>query len=138
VACERRPGRARLGELEAVKTCRGSRAEWNGTVARCVVCRVRQETALPNREKDMEYKSKLISHRQPERKQWSGTTSVQPYGTMGSVEYRLRCGRLVRLQECHLAASRLGFLAGTEKAIRAEVIRQLPERMRARFQSTEF
>lgn len=48
-------------------------------------------------------------------------------------QYRLPGGRTVYLEECHIGLSWLGFLAGTETAIRNEVVRQLPERVRAQF-----
>ena len=87
----------------------------------------------------MKYESALFRARQAEREQANGTTNVELCRVTGQdlyssvLEYHLDCGRTVRLEECYVSLSRLRFLAGRKEAIRAEVIRQLPERVRAQF-----
>lgn len=49
------------------------------------------------------------------------------------LEYRLDCGRDVFVEECYISPSTLGYLAGSKDAIRAEVIKRLPERARGQF-----
>jgi len=45
----------------------------------------------------------------------------------------LDCGRDVFVEECYISPSTLGYLAGSKDAIRAEVIKRLPERARGQF-----
>jgi len=47
--------------------------------------------------------------------------------------YRLDCGREVRVEEVYIALSGLGYLAGSREAIRADVIKRLPDRVRDQF-----
>lgn len=49
------------------------------------------------------------------------------------LEYRLACGRTVYVEECHISLSKIGYLAGSKDAIRADIIKRLPERVRAHF-----
>src|SRR6266566_442771 len=49
------------------------------------------------------------------------------------IEYRLPGGRTVRLEECSVSFSRLGFLAGREERIREKVVNDLPKMVRAQF-----
>ena len=49
------------------------------------------------------------------------------------LEYQLPGGRTVRLEECSVSLSRLGFLAGREPAIREKVVNELPKLVRAQF-----
>src|SRR5438445_8677567 len=49
------------------------------------------------------------------------------------IEYRLPGGRNVRLQECSVSVSRMGFLAGREERIREKVVNELPKLVRAQF-----
>jgi hypothetical protein len=50
-----------------------------------------------------------------------------------ALEYRLACGRTVRVEEFSMSVSMLGFLAGRKEAIRDTVIKRLPERVQAQF-----
>lgn len=49
------------------------------------------------------------------------------------MQYRLNCGRDVSVEECYISVSTLGYLAGSKDAIRADLIRRLPERVHAQF-----
>jgi|SRR5438876_3498126 len=49
------------------------------------------------------------------------------------LEYQLPGGRTVRLEECSVSFSRLGFLAGREERIREKVVNDLPKMVRAQF-----
>jgi hypothetical protein len=49
------------------------------------------------------------------------------------LEYRLQCGRDVRVEECYISLSALGYLAGGRDAIRDDVVKRLPEWVRAQF-----
>jgi hypothetical protein len=49
------------------------------------------------------------------------------------LEYRLDCGQAVHVEEIRIARSTLGYLAGTRDHIRADLIRQLKERVRGQF-----
>ena len=46
---------------------------------------------------------------------------------------RLDCGREVQVEEVRIALSALGYLAGSRDAIRAEVIKRLPDRVMDQF-----
>jgi hypothetical protein len=81
----------------------------------------------------MAYKSKLIRDRQT-RLQIPNGTSAEPrritQQEVGSpkMEYRLDSGRTVYIEEIRITSSTLGYVAGSTDAIRAEVIRRLPDR----------
>jgi hypothetical protein len=47
--------------------------------------------------------------------------------------FRLDSGREVRLEECHIERSSLGWIEGSKDFIRAEVIKTLPKRIRKQF-----
>jgi hypothetical protein len=49
--------------------------------------------------------------------------------------YSLDSGREVRLEECHIERSGLGWIEGSKHFIRAEVIKTLPKRIRKQFPS---
>jgi hypothetical protein len=49
------------------------------------------------------------------------------------LEYRLDSGREVSVEEIRITPSTLGYLAGSKDAIRAEVIKRHPERVREQF-----
>jgi hypothetical protein len=49
------------------------------------------------------------------------------------LEYRLDCGRTVYVEGCYVSPSAVGYLAGSKDAIRADVIKRLPERVREQF-----
>ena len=49
------------------------------------------------------------------------------------LEYRLNGGQVVHVEEARIAPSTLGYLAGTRDHIRADLIRQLKERVRGQF-----
>ncbi|HYW40349.1 MAG TPA: hypothetical protein VE957_19755 [Terriglobales bacterium] len=49
------------------------------------------------------------------------------------LEYRLDCGRDVHAEEIRITPSTLGYLAGSRDHIRADLIRQLKERVRGQF-----
>ena len=48
---------------------------------------------------------------------------------MHRLEYRLHCGRDVLVEEIRITPSTLGYLAGSKDAIRADLIRRLPDRV---------
>jgi hypothetical protein len=52
------------------------------------------------------------------------------------LEYRLDCGRDVLVEEIRITPSTLGYLAGSKDAIRADLIRRLPETAHERFPVT--
>ncbi|MGH9685159.1 MAG: hypothetical protein ACRD4S_16290 [Candidatus Acidiferrales bacterium] len=47
--------------------------------------------------------------------------------------FRLDSGREVRLEECHIERSALGWIEGSTEIIRADVIETLPKRLRKHF-----
>ena len=47
--------------------------------------------------------------------------------------YRLNCGRDVLVEEIRITPSTLGYLAGSKDAIRADLIRRLPDRVMDQF-----
>ncbi len=49
------------------------------------------------------------------------------------MEYRLDCGRDVLVEEIRIMPSTLGYFAGSGDAIRADVIKWLPERVHEQF-----
>jgi len=49
------------------------------------------------------------------------------------LEYQLPGGRTVRLEECSVSFSRLGFLAGREERIREKIVEEIPKLLRAQF-----
>src|SRR6266487_5999983 len=49
------------------------------------------------------------------------------------LEYRLDCGRTVYVEEIRVSPSAFGYLSGTKEAIRADVIKGLPTRVREQF-----
>jgi hypothetical protein len=49
------------------------------------------------------------------------------------LEYRLDCGRTVYGEGCYVSPSAVGYLAGSKDAIRADLIKWLPERAREQF-----
>jgi len=65
----------------------------------------------------------------------SGESTVAHAGRRSAhgLEYQLPGGRTVRLEECSVSFSRLGFLAGREERIREKVVNELPELVRAQF-----
>ena len=81
----------------------------------------------------MEYKSRLIRNRAG-RPQLPNGASVEPRRITQrevhsrEMEYRLECGRDVYVEEIRIALSTLGHYAGSADAIRAEVMRRLPDR----------
>ena len=86
----------------------------------------------------MEYKSKLIRDRQTRPQIPNGTSAEPRRITQREVrspkmEYRLDSGRTVYIEEIRITASTIGYLAGSTDAIRAEVIKRHPERVREQF-----
>ena len=53
------------------------------------------------------------------------------------LEYQLPGGRTVRLEECSVSFSRLGFLAGREERIREKIVEELPKLVRVQFPGRE-
>ena len=49
------------------------------------------------------------------------------------LEYRLDCGRTVYVEGCYVSPSAVGYLAGRRQAIRADLVKRLPERAREQF-----
>ena len=49
------------------------------------------------------------------------------------LEYQLPGGRTVRLEECSVSFSRLGFLAGREERIREKIVEEIPKLVRAQY-----
>ena len=49
------------------------------------------------------------------------------------LNYRLDCGRDVYVEECRISLSTLGFYAGSGTAIRADIIKWLPDRVMDQF-----
>jgi hypothetical protein len=84
---------------------------------------------------EMEYKSKLIRDRQT-RPQIPNGTSAEPraiHKARSPMKCHLDCGRDVFVEEIRITASTIGYLAGSTDAIRAEVIKRHPERVREQF-----
>ena len=50
-----------------------------------------------------------------------------------SLAYRLKCGRTVHVEEIRITPSTLGYIAGNKAAIRDDLVRRLPERVRAQY-----
>ena len=73
----------------------------------------------------MVFKDSLMRRETPVVK--TGPSSVR------TLEYRLPGGRTVRLDECSISLSRLGFLAGHEERIREKVVNELPKLVHAQF-----
>ena len=55
-------------------------------------------------------------------------TATQQNPEMHRLEYHLDCGRDVYVEECYISLSALGNFVGSGDAIRAEVIKRLPDR----------
>ena len=49
------------------------------------------------------------------------------------LEYRLDCGQTVYVEGCYVSPSAVGYLAGRRQAIRADLVKRLPERAREQF-----
>ncbi|HKN16240.1 MAG TPA: hypothetical protein VJX47_04830 [Candidatus Sulfotelmatobacter sp.] len=90
----------------------------------------------------MEYKSELIRSRlaRPQLPDGASAESrriAQPEVRSRRLNYRLDCGRDVYVEECRISRSTLGSYAGSGDAIRAEVIRRLPDRAFEQFPSSD-
>src|SRR5208282_6828905 len=86
----------------------------------------------------MTYMSRLINNRAARPQLPDGASAesrriAQPEVRSRKLEYRLDCGRTVYVEECRISLSTLGHFAGSGDAIRAEVIRRLPDRVMDQF-----
>ena len=86
----------------------------------------------------MKYKSKLFRDRAA-RTQFPNGISAEPRRITQrevhsrEMEYRLDCGRDVLVEEIRITSSTLGYIAGSKDAIRDDVIKRHPERVREQF-----
>ncbi len=83
----------------------------------------------------MKFKSKLIRNRQA-RPQLLDGTSAEPraiHKIPSPMKCHLDSGRTVYVEEIRITSSTLGYIAGSKDAIRDDVIKRHPERVREQF-----